>query len=60
MNLKDIDTQKWLELAITYGLKILAAIVVWIIGSWIIKKILKATRKIMTKSKYEESLQSFL
>jgi len=60
MNFKAIDTQKWIGLATDYGLKVLAAIIIWIIGSWIIKKILKATRKIMTKSNYEESLQKFL
>jgi len=60
MNFKAIDTQKWIDLATDYGLKVLAAIIIWIIGSWIIKKILKATRKIMTKSNYEESLQKFL
>ena len=60
MDLKQIDTQKWVELGVEYGLKILATIIIWIIGSWIIKKILKATRKIMTKSSYEESLQNFL
>lgn len=60
MNLENIDTQKWIDLATEYGLKIIAAIVIWIVGSWIIKKLLKASRKIMTKSSYDESLQKFL
>lgn len=60
MKFENIDTEKWIELAIEYGLKIIGAIAIWIIGSWIIKKILKATRKVMTKSSYEESLQKFL
>lgn len=60
MDLKDIDTQKWVDLGTDYGLKILAAIIIWIIGSWIIKKILKGFKRIMTKSHYEESLQQFL
>lgn len=60
MKLENIDTQKWIDLATEYGLKIFGAIVIWIIGSWIIKKILKTTRKVMTKSNYEESLQKFL
>ncbi|MFD0837194.1 mechanosensitive ion channel family protein [Mariniflexile aquimaris] len=60
MNLENIDTQKWIDLATEYGLKIIAAIVIWIVGSWVIKKLLKASRKIMTKSSYEESLQKFL
>ncbi len=60
MNFENIDTKKWIELGTEYGLKIISAIAIWIIGSWIIKKILRGTRKLMTKSSYEESLQVFL
>ncbi|MFD0989276.1 mechanosensitive ion channel family protein [Mariniflexile jejuense] len=60
MNLENIDTQKWIDLATEYGLKVIAAIILWIVGSWVIKKILKTSRKIMTKSSYDESLQKFL
>jgi small conductance mechanosensitive channel len=60
MKIENIDSQKWIDLATEYGIKIIGAILIWIIGSWIIKKILKATRKIMTKSNYDESLQKFL
>lgn len=60
MKFENIDTEMWIELATQYGLKIIGAIAIWIIGSWIIKKILKAARKAMTKSSYEESLQKFL
>lgn len=60
MKFENIDTEMWIELATEYGLKIIGAIAIWIIGSWIIRKILKATRKVMTKSSYEESLQKFL
>ena len=41
-------------------LKILAAIVIWIVGSWVIKKIMGVTRGVMTKNNYDESLQKFL
>ncbi|WP_372753745.1 mechanosensitive ion channel family protein [Mariniflexile sp.] len=60
MKLENIETEKWIDLGTEYGLKIIGAIVIWIVGSWLIKKILKASRKIMTKSNYEESLQKFL
>lgn len=60
MNLENIDTEKWLELALEYGLKILGAIAIWIIGSFLIKKILKATKKVMSKKDYDASLQKFL
>ncbi|MCP4976693.1 MAG: mechanosensitive ion channel [Maribacter sp.] len=49
-----------IELAKEFGPKLLAAILIYIIGSWIIKKIVGAARKRMAKSKYDESLQKFL
>ena len=62
--MENIDVEKWtqvgMDLATNYGLKIIAAIVVWIVGSWIIKKIIGAARKIMNKGNYDESLQKFL
>lgn len=60
MNLENINTEKWLELAATYGMKILGAILIWIIGSWVIKKIIKGTKKVMSTKNYDESLQKFL
>ena len=60
MDLESIDTQKWIDLAAEYGIKVLGAIVIWIIGSWVIKKILKTTKKLMSKRDYDESLQKFL
>ena len=60
MNLENINTEKWLQLALDYGLKILGAVVIWIIGSWVIRKLLKTTKKLMFKRDYDESLQKFL
>ncbi|WP_298532763.1 mechanosensitive ion channel domain-containing protein [uncultured Algibacter sp.] len=60
MNLESIDTEKWIELAADYGLKIIGAILIWVIGGWIIKKLLKTTKKVMAKGGYDESLQKFL
>ncbi|WP_136481552.1 mechanosensitive ion channel family protein [Cognatitamlana onchidii] len=60
MNLESIDTEKWLDLATTYGLKLIGAILIWIIGGWIIKKLLKGAKVVMAKGNYEESLQKFL
>jgi len=48
------------EFITTYGIKVVGAIVIWIIGSWIIKKITKVTGNVMTKSGYDPSLQKFL
>ncbi|MCK0157697.1 mechanosensitive ion channel [Cellulophaga sp. F20128] len=44
----------------TYGFPVLKAILIFIIGSWVIKKIVGASRKMMAKSNYDESLQKFL
>ncbi|MGB5434670.1 MAG: mechanosensitive ion channel domain-containing protein [Maribacter sp.] len=49
-----------LELAKEFGPKLLTAILIFIIGSWVIKKIVGSSRKVMNKSKYDESLQRFL
>jgi len=59
MDLEKLTT-KGLEFATEYGIKILAAIIIWIVGSWIIKKLLKATKTIMIKKEFDESLQKFL
>ncbi|QRM89105.1 mechanosensitive ion channel [Lacinutrix sp. WUR7] len=59
-----MEIQKWTDMGIeflnTYGIKVLGAIAIWIIGSWVIKKIIKATSKIMDKRDYDESLKKFL
>lgn len=44
----------------TYGLPVLKAILIYIIGSWIIKKLVGVLRKVMAKGSYDESLQRFL
>ena len=58
------DAQIWIDKGIDflseYGLKVIGAILIFIIGSWIIKKINGGLRRVMAKSKYDESLQQFL
>jgi small conductance mechanosensitive channel len=44
----------------TYGVPLLKAILIYLIGSWIIKKITRAVKKMMSKGAYDESLQKFL
>ena len=36
MDLENVDVEKWIDLATEYGLKIIGAIVIWIVGSWLI------------------------
>lgn len=59
-----MDLEKWIDIAqgfiMEYGIKVIGAIVIWIIGSWIIKKLNKGIAKVMSKKNYDESLQKFL
>jgi len=59
MNTEQIITQIT-EIAVAYGPKLIGAVVVWIIGSWIIKALTGAFVKMMDKSKTDESLKPFL
>lgn len=53
-------TNTALELALQYGPKLIGAIIVWVIGSWVIKILVKAFGKIIDKSKLDASLKPFL
>lgn len=61
---KDLDPQAILDqvtqIGLDYGPKVLGAIAVWIIGSWIIKAIVGVLGKTMVKTKTDVSLQPFL
>ncbi|EDP72427.1 mechanosensitive ion channel family protein [Flavobacteriales bacterium ALC-1] len=59
-----MDTQKWIDkgydLIVEFGPKLIAAIAIWVIGSWIIKMILKGVKKTLNRGDYDESLKKFL
>ncbi len=59
-----MDTQQWIDkgynLIVEFAPKILAAILIWIVGSWIIKMIIRVLRKTLNKGGYDESLKKFL
>tara|TARA_B100000809_G_C15129788_1_gene527837 strand:- start:2851 stop:3666 length:816 start_codon:yes stop_codon:yes gene_type:complete len=48
------------EVAVEYGPKLIGAVVLWIIGGWVIKALLKGVDKLLNKQKMEESLKPFL
>jgi len=48
------------DMAIEYAPKLLGAILVYIIGSWLISKLAHLLQKTMTRRNYDPSLQSFL
>ena len=51
---------KLVDLAVSYGPKLIGAIVVLLIGLWVINMIVKATDSLMKKRKMDESLKPFL
>lgn len=59
-----MNLDKWAEtgyqLIMTFGPKLIAAIAIWIIGTWTIRLILKGLRKAMEKRDYDVSLKKFL
>ena len=58
--LKSFDVSKYMDLAIQYGTKIVLAIVTLVIGLWIIKMIMKAITKGLSKSEMDSSLRGFV
>ncbi|MEL4307843.1 mechanosensitive ion channel family protein [Joostella sp. CR20] len=58
--MENLKTEQIIDYVITYGIPILKAILIYIIGSWLIKKIVKAFTNLMARKKYDESLQKFL
>lgn len=60
----EIDPQailnQLIDISLTYGPKLLGAIVVWIIGGWIIKAIVNGFSKVMDKGGADPSLKPFL
>ncbi len=49
-----------IALVVKYGAQLLLAIIVLIVGLWVIKRIVKVVNKTMTKRNVDESLQPFL
>ncbi len=56
----DIYTQKLLEFSVTYGPKVIGAIAVLIIGWWVIGRIVKGLKAVMTSRNMDAGLVSFL
>lgn len=58
------DAQLWInkgiDFATEFGPKLIGAILIYIIGSWVIRKLMKVLRKGMTAKEYDKSLQKFL
>ena len=51
---------KGIDFITVFGPKVIGALLIWIIGSWVIKKLLKGLGIVMGKNNYDESLKKFL
>lgn len=51
--------ERGIELITTYGGRLLAAIVVWVVGLFIIRRIRKAVHAIFLKTEFDEALETF-
>jgi small conductance mechanosensitive channel len=49
-----------MEFMVEYGSKIIGAILIWIIGSWLVKKITSTVERLMEKKKHGLILQKIL
>lgn len=52
--------QSFLDSAIQFGLKVLAAIVIYLIGAWIIGRVRKVLERVFRRKKTERTLASFI
>jgi len=59
-----MDYQKYIDVIINYimeyGLKVVVAILILIIGIWLVRKIVKISQTLMNKNGVDETLQKFL
>ena len=54
------DAQEWTNLAVTYGIKLITAIAIFVIGRWIAKAITGLLRKAMKRANADDMLVGFL
>ncbi len=57
---ENFNTEKGFELILDYGIPLIKAILIYIIGRWLIKRVVKLARKFMLLRKYDVTLEKFL
>lgn len=60
INLKDFDIQSLGEMMITYGSKVLLALITLLVGLWVIKRMVRAVNRIFEARDLDPSLRPFL
>jgi small conductance mechanosensitive channel len=58
--IKTIDIEKGFELVLEYGIPLIKALLIYLVGRWLIKKVLKLTHKLMLVKEYDITLEKFL
>ncbi|WP_194850626.1 mechanosensitive ion channel family protein [Nonlabens antarcticus] len=56
----DFKWESVIALALEYGIPLLKAIAIYLIGAWLIKRLVKIVKKVMVAREYELTLQKFL
>ncbi|KFD38604.1 mechanosensitive ion channel family protein [Schleiferia thermophila] len=56
----NFNVDKYVDLAIQYGLMLIKAALILIIGLWLIKRMVRAIEKVFTKADVDETLRPFL
>lgn len=56
----EVWTEKIIEFVIEFGPRLIGAVLIYIVGSWVIKKLIRVLRKGMSSQDYDKSLQKFL
>lgn len=56
----EFNFQPLLDFAYEYGPKLIGALLILIIGKWVIKMVIKAVERIFRASNFEDSLKPFL
>ncbi|MEO9501232.1 mechanosensitive ion channel family protein [Nonlabens ulvanivorans] len=58
--LENFNLEKGFELILEYGIPLVKAILIYLIGRWLINKVLRVTQKFMLLRKYDVTLEKFL
>jgi small conductance mechanosensitive channel len=60
MNVNDFDFQKYLDLAIPYGIKIVLALVIFVVGLSVIKILSGMLKRTMTARNIDPTIEKFV
>ena len=52
--------EKITDMAISYAPKVIGAIIIYVVGNWMIGKIIQIIKKIFAQKNYDPSLETFL